>query len=120
MKIQVIAAAVALAVSGFAAASSNTQAPVRVASATTGAGGATAPARAAAPATPARGAATKSRLVAYNLSIVPRGLRRTAQPRSRRRISPSWAVEATRVPERSNTDPRAKPRAPEALGLSPA
>ena len=60
MKIQLIAAAVALAASGFAAASSNTQAPVRVASATTGAGGATAPARAAAPATPARAAQATS------------------------------------------------------------
>lgn len=35
-----------------------------------------------------------------------------------RRIRPSWAVLATSLPSRAKTLPRAKPRAPEALGLS--
>ncbi len=34
------------------------------------------------------------------------------------RTSPSWAVLATSVPSRANTLARAKPRAPDALGLS--
>ena len=34
------------------------------------------------------------------------------------RTKPSWHVLATRRPSRENTLPRAKPRAPEALGLS--
>lgn len=36
----------------------------------------------------------------------------------RRRISPSWAVDATSVPSRVKNCPRTRPRAPDADGLS--